>query len=948
MTTITKEELLQKSTVVKQIVDDGLMWVKNNVEEDKKDITISELKRIKRHLKRYSEAINKRPAIAIFGQSQVGKSYLVSNLTKQPEAYSLLVKIPGTGDEIDFIKNINPPGGGKEATGLVTRFTTADTYQDGWKPFELKMFTQADIVNVIANGYLSDITHYVYSIDREKIQKKISELSLKKDKSIQPGFSEDDVYNIKEYLFDRFRDHFLIKDLNSINFWDDLAKLIPYINPAQRWEILEFIWGQQSFFTNLFKELTQGLSQIKFKKSVRTDIDALTPQSDTILDVERLRELYKSKENKKTPVKLYEGNELLTEMDRSILSALTAEVIMPLSDQTAEHPQRQFLKEADVLDFPGARSRQQIPENTFAEKNNEDKLLVFLRGKVAYLFDNYNTNFEVSTLMFCMDNKQPEVTDLPKFLYDWISKVHGNSAEKREERERHLETLVQQSEIERIIPLLVILTKFNIELQGNPATEQEGDLKAHDAKWSARIGANFADQMSISVSDPWIDKWNLKGPFKNVFPLRDPKWSKAVYEGFDSNGKETGIRPEYVQKMADMQKSWTNHPDVIKHFHNPLEAWKNVTELNKSGLDYIVKYLTPTCDPIIKNEQIKGRIEELIIELKNLLASFYKGGTIDEKLQKARINAAQAFMQIMKMQNEKNTFGHLLNFLMINENLSWKIFFDMMMKEQISDTEQTSEQQETEGKTIPIDLIEMLKQFIDISEADRAEDILTKLKEYFAIDDTQTLNEVMKQSGINIETLLQKHNSDEKPQNKYDKSFIYAKKLLSAWLAHINDLKDDKTLKSLGLQKNIAEIILQELNKSKNRINLKKIIAENTREHIKMFQLTSNIDIVARISTNIINKFINSFGWEYEAEEKRPKIKKTDQYPIFADIPVKTPTKKELQLGIDFPGENLFVQWTTGMRSSFEANVYYEENVKDASQAEADAKLGLIIKKIPA
>ncbi len=942
---VSKEELLQKCTIIKQVIDDSMVWVKQNVEEDRKDVTIYNLKTFKRHITRFADAVPKRPAIAIFGQSQVGKSYLVSNLAKTPEAFSLMVKIPSTGDEIDFIKNINPPGGGKEATGVVTRFTTEDSFQAGWKPFEIRIFSQADIVSIIANGYLSDITHYIYSIDREKIQKKITELSAFKDKSARPGFSEDEVYNIKEYLNDRFRDHFLIRDLNSINFWEDLASLVPYIDPLERWKILEFLWGGQQFFTDLFKQLSGGLNQVKFLRSVRVDLDALTPQLDTILDVERLRELFK--ENRKPPIKTYEGNTFLAELDRSVLSALTSEVVMPLSDETARHKDRKFINDADVLDFPGARSRQQIPEITFEEKDNDDKLLVFLRGKVSFLFDSYNINFEISTLIFCMDDKQPEVTDLPKFLYDWIARVHGDSPEKREERERLLDLLVNQKDIDRIIPLLVAFTKFNIELQGNPATEQPGDLSPHNAKWTARFSANFADQMSISVADTWIQKWNSKGPFKNLFPLRDPKWSKSVYDGFDVNGVETGIKAEYVQKMQDMEKSWVNHSSIIKHFHNPLQTWKETTDLNKSGLDYVIKYLTPTCNPLIKNEQIRGRIDQLAKDLKSMLAVFYKGGTIDEKLQKARINAAQTFMQLMKMQKENNSFGHLLNFLMLNENLSWKIFFDLMMREQASENVEVAKEAAAEEKTIPLDLIEMLNQFIDIDDKDTPEDIKNKLKEYFSISDDASLIEILKASGINIEALLESHKSDEKPQSKFDKSFIFSRKLLSAWLSHINGLKDDKVCNDIGLPKNIAEILIEEINKSKNRVNLKRVIADNTREHIKTFQLTSNVDIVAKISANIINKFVNSFGWLYETIENRPKIKKTDTQPIFAKLPVSSPDKKSLVLGIEFPGESLFVQWSAGVRSSFEANVYFEENVKDAHQAEADANLGNIIKRIP-
>ena len=942
---IDNNDLKTKCTVIKQVLQDSVRWVDTNIEEDKKTIVLSDLNKYRRHIDKYYKAIDKRPAIAIFGQSQVGKSYLVSNLAKTPEAYSLMVKVPGSGDEIDFIKNINPPGGGKEATGLVTRFTTADTFAQDWQPFELKIFSQVDIVNIITNGYLSNITHYTYTVDRDKIQKTLDKLSDIADKTTHPGFSEDDVYNLQEYLNKSFHDHFIIKDLNNLNFWDDLASVIPYIPADERWQLLEFLWGQQKFFTDLFNNLSEAIEKINFLNSVRVDLSALTPQSDTILDVERLRELYRDASMQKASVKIYDKDKFVTELNRSLLSAITAEVIMPLSDETAEHQQRQLLKDADILDFPGARSRQQIPENTFEEKNAEDKLLVFLRGKVAYLFDSYNDNFEISSLLFCMDDKQPEVTDLPQILYDWISKVHGDSPEKREERERELAKLVPNAGIDRIIPLLVVMTKFNIELQGNPATEQPGDLKPHNAKWDARISANFADQMSISIADKWIDKWNLQGAFKNIFPLRDPKWSKAIYEGFDSEGKETGIRPEYVQKLKDMEKSWINHPDVIKHFHNPLEAWQAVTELNKSGLDYIVKYLSPTCNPVIKKEQIKGQINQIAKNIKKLLGNFYRGGSIDEKLQKARINAAQTFMQIMKMQKERNTFGNLLNFLMLSESLAWKIFFDIMMKKQIAQNQATK--QVEQNNAVPLDIIEMLSQFIDIKENDTAQDIINKLKEYFSIDDEQMLIDTMKISGINIEELLKSKETEETPQQQQDKSYIFAKKILTAWLTHINKLKEDIILQNIGINQTVAEHLIEELNRTKNRVNLKKVIAQSIDEHVKMFQLTNNIDIVAKVSANIVNKFVNTFGWAYEPAEKHPKVKTTDPQPIFAKTPVSSPEKSKLVLGIEFPGESLFVQWTAGMRASFEENVYYEENVKDQKQADADAKLGLIIKKIP-
>lgn len=168
--------LIQQCTKVKQVIEDSMKWVTANVEKDKRAVTIYNLKKLRREANRYENALPRRPSIAIFGQSQVGKSYLVSNLAKTPEAQSLFVKVPDTGEDVDFIASINPPGGGKEATGLVSRFTTESNWQAGQKPYLLRLFSQADVVKIIANGYLSDITQYTYTVNRAEIQKMIQTL----------------------------------------------------------------------------------------------------------------------------------------------------------------------------------------------------------------------------------------------------------------------------------------------------------------------------------------------------------------------------------------------------------------------------------------------------------------------------------------------------------------------------------------------------------------------------------------------------------------------------------------------------------------------------------------------------------------------------------------------------------------------------------------------------
>ncbi len=938
------EKLSQKCTLIQDVIGDGITWTEQNADADKQKVTVYNLKKYRRAAKRYLEAVPKRPSIAIFGQSQVGKSYLVSNMTKTPEAQSLDILIPGTTDRIDFISKINPPGGGKEATGLVSRFTIAASWQAGQQPYELRLFSQADLVKIITNGYLSDITHYQYTVDREKIRIVLENATKKASPKEMPGFSEDDVYDVKEYLNFKFRDHFIIKDLNNIGFWDDIAQIVPMLNAENRWEIFELLWGRQPFFTDLFKKLSAGLAQIGFLANVRCELDALTPQQQTILDVQRLREFYA--ENNLPFVNLYDDTRLLASVNRSVVSALTAETVLPLPTETANHQKRAFLKDADVLDFPGARSRQQIPEDTFEAKPNDDKLLVFLRGKVAFLFDRYNFNSEISTLLFCMDDKQPEVADLPQFLYEWIRSTHGALPEKREAREKRLAEIVPQNDIAKLIPLLVVFTKFNIELSGNPATEKPGDLGPHNAKWTARVGANFGDQMSISVGDKWIEQWDTAGTFKNLFCLRDPKWSKNIYTGMEDGTTETGIKPDYLEKLKDMEKSFVNHKDVKDHFHNPQEAWNECTNLNKSGIDYIIKYLTPTSNPAIKREQVLSQILDLQVDLYNELGAFYVGGNVEEKLKKARINSAQVFMALMKMQKENNTFGNFIDRLVISDDLSWKIYFDLMMSKQIDLGEEQKKPTKTDRKTVSLDLIDMLKQFINIEKGESPESILKKLQDYFGIHDNESLAKVLEDTGVDIRGLIETKNDSSNIQEIRDRSVIYAENLIGKWLEHIEYLKSEDILWILGLQKKIADLVIKELDKNKNRVNLKKVIADTVREHVENFQLTGNIDIVARISANIMNEFVNTLGFKYLPESERPKVKPEDTVPVFTDKNIKAPEKKDLVLGIEFPGERFFVEWASAMRNSFESNVYFEEKVKDAQKAEADNKLGALLEKI--
>ena len=72
-----------------------------------------------------AKAARRPMCVSVFGPSQQGKSYLIASLARQGTAPAMI----RFGDQVrGFNRDINPDGG-KESTGLVTRFSTRPATQ---------------------------------------------------------------------------------------------------------------------------------------------------------------------------------------------------------------------------------------------------------------------------------------------------------------------------------------------------------------------------------------------------------------------------------------------------------------------------------------------------------------------------------------------------------------------------------------------------------------------------------------------------------------------------------------------------------------------------------------------------------------------------------------------------------------------------------------------------
>ncbi|MDT3366965.1 MAG: putative virulence factor, partial [Bacteroidota bacterium] len=157
--------------IIKQIekIDKSLRWVKK-YRPDHYEQRFLQLVEERRKLKKIALASEENPAIAAYGKSQVGKSYLMSNMLQQEVTAadgSKTIKpfevVAEGGKKYNFINEMNPITTSTEATGVVTRFSSFSRNPGRYStkyPILMRSLSVMDITLILCDGYFNDVDDY--------------------------------------------------------------------------------------------------------------------------------------------------------------------------------------------------------------------------------------------------------------------------------------------------------------------------------------------------------------------------------------------------------------------------------------------------------------------------------------------------------------------------------------------------------------------------------------------------------------------------------------------------------------------------------------------------------------------------------------------------------------------------------------------------------------------
>lgn len=891
-------------TVSKQIenINESLVWIKTNKPDDYK-VKFLNLVEQRRKLKVVLRAAGDNPGIAAFGESQVGKSYLMSCLLQNQDR-PFMVK---SGDkEHNFVFDINPPGGGKEATGVVTRFTSFKRGKDRYSktyPVLAKCFTISDIILILSDTYFNDFSDYTtygeseIVAEYERIVKKYSSMPV----IGQSILVADDIFEMKRYFEKHINNAQIFR---KTSFFEEVALIIDRVPINDYTTLFQIFWNNNRYLTNLFGRLLETLRRLKFNKYIYMPIDAVLHHSipeDTLMSVQCLKQLLNSDNSYRTDVYIKSGDEmsLAGNFTKSEIGAICAEVIYKIEEDflsstgsycmdeisssvqnkiSKEEIKMSILRDNDLLDFPGARSRLTQSVNDLLK--NDIILEALLRGKVAYLFNKYNEALSINVLLYCHHDIQTDVTNLWQMLNDWVNTYVGETPEKRK-------AMLEKTGIS---PLFYIATKFNIDMKFNGVNPSANEKAALEQRWKDRFETVLLGQCIRynNESVKWVKNWSgLNDFFNNSYLLRDYKFSgpaySQLYEGFDTDGHEQRMlmSPEYYEKLRN---TFVNHAIVQKLFAEPELAWDLAASKRNDGSLYIIEQLSIVASRMWASREklFEDILKEATTNVNNAIKDYYVSTDKNELLEANIRKAKSVFRELSFTCNADNYyFGHLLQALQVTESKSYQIVHEIMQNPEILNATNDFKNYEIIRKDCELNGRPLEKCMTD---EEKWEAIIYT----YGLGTQEAALDYLISKNVDPDVLF------KKKYRKLRNSTIIADYIYNAWcnsiksVDFINTFTGGKSFNSDVMTSFTGNII-----ETSRLIRLNDIMADSIAEYVDVIDVhKANESFLADILSDSINDFVLDFGFSTYSKEEVGKIKalgETYDLPIFNYICRQTP-----------------------------------------------------------
>ncbi len=829
-----------------ELADGAIAWAR---EFGKDSFPYESFRNYRRKLRKMRSALEEKCSAAAYGESQVGKSYLMSSLLSSP---AKPFAITHSGKDYSFIDELNPSGGNNakvESTGIVTRFTLSSG-NDAMRDFvRVRNLSVVDIILLLANSYYNDIKiNQDTTLRFDQINQRLEELSvLGASRAVrQTEIDEDDIKDIAEYMHDVIGN--AAAGVNQSNFCRIISPVIQYM-PCDKWvDVFGLLWNKNAEMSHMFSVLVNEYKKINFQTDVYIPFDAVLREKGTILKIQWLDTVCGVQADTGTD-DLYtdifdgSGNVIARDFGKGYLSALIAEITFELPEHVAR--ERPFLKKMDLLDFPGARGKEEYKE----EEIRTVLPTLLRRGKVAYLFNKYSRSLRISSVLFCFHNDQ-KAAPIGGTINSWIEDNIGATPEERT-------TLLNDTN--GIAPLFLIATKFNLDLE-RAKTDNTSNVSNLTEHWK-----RFKDVLpEIIKPSRWLNDWVVPGgmfrsaAFQNIYPLRDFYWSakNGVFDGYSdgavkSQEKSVHVYADYPGYFDNLRESFLQNEFVKKHFAEPARTWDDVATVNNDGSKAIIRNLDAIADVLddARHKKYLARLKEIREEMRRTLDAYFEPEEQEAKNRKVRQIASDIKMSLfLSVGKNPETFGKIIDTLMVPVGDLREIAYNII----VCHTETPTD----------FSIVNFIRQNAGIApDKDRALNI-QKLCQFFNCD-TKRLEEALKEQGCSIAEVVSSNT-----ETLTTVADVVVKHIVDYWNAFIN-----QRIKQLSQLLPHADDIVFMLGALLKKLNVRKKLSERINTYCIMFHESEQVNAIADYASLTLNNFVSTVGRDYISDEDISHIK---------------------------------------------------------------------------
>ena len=631
-------------------------------------------------------------------------------------------------------------------------------------------------------------------------------------------------------------------NITHSDFRKIVAPKIQYVSSEHWVKIFSILWNKNEELSHLFSLLVNEYKKIQFKTDIYVPFDAVLRDKGTLLKIEWLDSVCGLKHETDTDVLVTDvydtnGKLLSSNFNKSSLSALIAELTFVLPKQIAEN--RRFLNKIDLLDFPGARSREKFKEQEIGTVLPT----ILRRGKVAYLFNKYSRSLRISSVLFCHHNDQKNEPTLGETINDWIETNIGKTPEERTE---------DLTRTNGISPLFLIATKFNIELERtkNDSSTNTELLSEHWKRFKTVLP-------EIIKPATWFDNWVTRGglfrseAFQSIYLLRDYYWSmkNQIFDGYNDKTKSPEvarhIHDDYPEYFNNLERNFLNNEFVKKHFANPKASWDEVSSLNCDGSKAIIRDLDAISSVLeaARREKYLNELKAIRNEMLAKLNTYYEPENKEENNARTRTIAGEIRRRLDSQIGKKpEIFGYIIDQLMIPVGDLRQIAYDIV----ILKTETPKDFNE----------VILIRTQAGINPNEDKQLNIQRLCDYYACD-IATLEKEFAENGFTVADVVS--NECSVAATVAD---VVSNNILDYWAIFIN--KQVKKLEKYLPHSDEVAFMLQSLCK---KLGVQKTISTKIDQYSRVFPDNDLPNAIADFASLTLNNFVSSIGRMYMTDE---------------------------------------------------------------------------------